>query len=589
LNIITEKKAINKALYLIEPSLHRNIIMLCVYLFIGMVLEMFSLGVLFPFLKVLIDKDTIKLYPQLSPFLNFLGNPSQEKLIYGGIIFILIIYSFKTFFLTFMTWKQNKFTSNLALSLSKRLFYGYLNQSYAFHLQNNSALLLRNIQIEVNQFTSAIQSLINLALESTIILSATILLLFVEPFATIWIITFLSLSAYIFNYAVKGKMIKWGNERQSTIGKSNKVLIEGLGSIKDIIMLNSKIYFNKKFIKYFQQHVNINAKVGAMNAAPRFYLEYLSVLGLTILILYTTLNHQDPQKLVPILGMFLVTAFRLMPSFNRIMSSVQLIKFSEPVVDLLYNELKNNENNLKSEINIESILEFNNLEIKNLYFSHQGSDNSIINNINLSIKRGETIGFIGPSGSGKSTLIDLFLGLLKPTCGEIKINDIDFKNMDGQWKRIIGYVPQSIFLLDDSIKNNIAFGVPFDKIDDKALEKSIEDAQLSEFINALESGINTEVGERGVRLSGGQRQRIGIARALYNNPQILLLDEATSALDFETEKLIMESIYTLKKNKTIVIIAHRLTTLEFCDIIYELNNGSIINNYKPNQIIQSKN
>lgn len=584
MNNSSKIKAINKILKLIEPSLHRSIIMLCLYLFIGMLLEMFSLGVLFPFLKVLIDKDAIKLYPKLSPFFNFLGNPSQEKLIYGGIIVILIIYSFKTFFLTFMTWKQNKFTSNLALSLSKRLFHGYLNQSYAFHLQNNSALLLRNIQIEVNQFTSGIQSLINLALECTIILSATILLLFVEPFATIWIITFLSISAYIFNFAVKEKMLEWGKERQFTIGKSNKVLIEGLGSIKDIIMLNSKIYFSKKFIKYFQRHVYINAKVGAMNAAPRFYLEYLSVLGLIILILYTTLNHQDPQKLVPILGMFLVTAFRLMPSFNRIMSAVQSIKFSEPVVDLLYNELKINENNFICESNTESKLEFNNLQINNLNFSHQGTENSIINNINLSINRGETIGFIGPSGSGKSTLIDLFLGLLKPTSGEIKINDTDITNLDSQWKRIIGYVPQSIFLLDDSIKNNIAFGVPFDKIDEKALEKSIDDAQLLEFINSLESGINTEVGERGVRLSGGQRQRIGIARALYNNPQILILDEATSALDFETEKLIMKSIYTLKKNKTILIIAHRLTTLEFCDIIYDLNYGSIKNNFKPNQI-----
>jgi ABC-type multidrug transport system fused ATPase/permease subunit len=271
----------------------------------------------------------------------------------------------------------------------------------------------------------------------------------------------------------------------------------------------------------------------------------------------------------------------MIPSVNRIMSALVNIRSAEPVVNLLYNELSSFDANAIVQDLEKSKFELEEIEVNKLSFHYKGAKDLAVNNINFNIKRGMSVGFIGTSGSGKSTLIDLLLGLLDCNSGEIKINGFDIKEIKRSWQNIIGYVPQSIYLTDDSLKNNIAFGLTDEEINEKQLRQAIQAAQLDEFVNSLPEGLNTYVGERGVRLSGGQRQRIGIARALYHNPQVLVLDEATSALDSKTEQGVIDAVNILKGNKTLIIVAHRLSTINSCDILYRLENGVIVQQGKP--------
>jgi ABC-type bacteriocin/lantibiotic exporter with double-glycine peptidase domain len=296
------------------------------------------------------------------------------------------------------------------------------------------------------------------------------------------------------------------------------------------------------------------------------------------------------EDLIPILSMFLAASFRLIPSINKIMASIQSIKFTKPVVDGIIEEFKiidSKKSIVKNETLKISTLNFeNNIEIKNLSFQYESTSKFILKNINLNIKKGSAIGFIGSSGSGKSTLIDIILGILTPSEGNIFIDKIDVNENLRLWQNLLGYVPQSIFLSDESIRNNIAFGIEEKLINEEQIQEAIQMADLQDFINSLPKGIETVVGERGVRLSGGQRQRIGIARALYYNPQIIIFDEATSALDASTEDNVMDSINKLKNIKTMIIVAHRLSTLSKCDIIYELSDGTVIKSLTSGELFK---
>jgi ABC-type bacteriocin/lantibiotic exporter with double-glycine peptidase domain len=289
------------------------------------------------------------------------------------------------------------------------------------------------------------------------------------------------------------------------------------------------------------------------------------------------------EHLIPTVGLFVAAAFRMLPSITRIMNSIQIIKISNNSIDILYDEFKSFINYDISSHSNDSITFNNNIKLHNIGFSYNNS--KFIEGLNLTIIKGETIGFIGQSGSGKSTIIDILLGLLKPKMGKILVDDKNVENNLRSWQDKIGYVPQTIFLTDDTLINNIAFGIEVNEIDNEKVLKCIQMAQLEEFIDSLPLGLHTFVGERGVRLSGGQRQRIGIARALYTNPEVLFLDEATSALDVNTEEHIMNMILQLKGEKTIIIVAHRHSTVKICDKIFKINHGKIIQEGHPNEIL----
>jgi ABC-type multidrug transport system fused ATPase/permease subunit len=318
---------------------------------------------------------------------------------------------------------------------------------------------------------------------------------------------------------------------------------------------------------------------------PKIWLEFVAVIALAVLVIAILFQNKDYGTILPTLGLFAVAAFRMIPSAIKILNAVQNIRYNEVSINIIYEDLKLEIPELV--LSTSEIIKFKSLEVKLLNFSYPDSSNLVLNNISFKIQKGQSIGIVGKSGSGKSTLVDILLGLLTPTNGEIVINNENINdsklNLRG-WQNAIGYVPQSIYLTDDTLRKNIAFGLPNNKIDDNAIIQAVKNAQLDEFIKSLPEGLDTQVGERGVRLSGGQRQRIGIARALYHNPSVLVLDEATSALDNSTEEAVMKCIENLK-NKTIIIVAHRLTTVKNCDFIIRLEKGEIIEAGIPDIIL----
>lgn len=566
--------------FLFSASQKKQLFILGILILIGIFFEMLGLGIMIPALGIILNPNAVQEHPSLIPIMKLFGSPTQQKLIIYGMSTLVFIYLLKTIYLMFLAWKQAKVSSSLSSYLAQKLFWGYLELPYSFHLQRNSSDLIRNIQSEVNLFNTVSIAFIGLTTEVSAISGVAVMLFIVEPLGAISVSTFLFIFAFVFHRMTRKKLLKWGEDRQEVEGRMARHLTEGFGSIKISKVMGKTDYFFDHFAHNNNRKANIFSKATTLQQFPRLYLELLAVIALSSFILVMILTGHSLGIILPTLGVFVVAAFRLMPSINRIMGGLQNIRYAKPVIDVLYEEFNT------IEINKRSILENKNEEldfkkeisINNLNFSYKESSSGplALKNISLNILKGESIGFIGPSGSGKSTLVDIIIGVLKPQSGFLKVDNIDIYNNLRSWQNHIGYVPQFIYLTDDTIINNIAFGIPPEKINKNAVLHALKGAQLLEFINNLPLGLDTIVGEQGVQLSGGQRQRIGIARALYNNPDILVLDEATSALDLQTELGVMEAITAMRGVKTILIIAHRLSTIEHCDRIFKMNTGMIV-------------
>ena len=574
-----------KILSLLSPSRRRQVISLMLFLLIGLILEMCGLGLLIPGLTLLLKSDIGNEYPALIPFLNFIGNPSQSELVIWSMVFLVVFYFIKEAFLVFVAWKQSQFSMNFSAELGQKLFRGYLYQPFIFHVQKNSAELLRNIQVEVHQFTGVTQAIINLLMESSIIIGIVSILIIVEPFGSLTVILFLTISSQIFNSLTKKRLLYWGQQRKDNSKFLNKHILQGLGGIKDIKLSGKEEYFFEEYSRQNLNYTNINIRVNTLSQIPRLYLEFLAVLGLATLVVVMTFQSRSIETMLPVLGVFLASAFRMIPSVNKILASSQVIRMGVPVVDGLYNEFL-----LLKDIPIvgQGLLNFSkDITLKNVVYQYPETSHKVLQNISIRITKGSTIGLIGLSGSGKSTLIDVLLGLFEPVSGEVYSDEIPIKTNVREWQSKIGYVPQTIYLTDDTIRNNIAFGISKEIINENDINRVVQSAHLDDFIKSLPMGLETIVGERGVKLSGGQRQRIGIARALYNDPPILVLDEATSSLDDDTEHVVMDAIKSLHGLKTIIIVAHRLSTIEHCDWLYRLEKGVIIEQGVPEKLLKN--
>tara|TARA_B110000027_G_C16117213_1_gene300770 strand:- start:2583 stop:3827 length:1245 start_codon:yes stop_codon:yes gene_type:complete len=411
----------------------------------------------------------------------------------------------------------------------------------------------------------------------------------IEPYGALGIGLTITLLGGIFYKASKIKLSEWGSVRQPLAGATIKAVMQGLGGIKDVKILGREQYFYDQFCGNNLILASILTKITTLQMVPRIFLELFAVLGLVLLIVIMQIQEKSLELLIPTLGVFVAAAFRLIPSVNKIIAAVQNIIYSKPVVNVLLNEFSLINQAKNSQVSGAIDIKFQSeIQLLNLDFSFDKLGNKILRNISLEIKKGSSVGIVGKSGSGKSTLIDIILGLLEPSKGQIIVDNFNIKNNIVSWQKHLGYVNQSIYLIDDDIRNNIAFGIENEQIDNKSLLDAINYAQLEEFISSLPDGVYTKVGERGVRLSGGQRQRIGIARALYRNPEILVLDEATSSLDNATEAAIMESLNIFKGTKTLIIVAHRLSTVENCDRIYSLKEGAIEFEGTPREILDKK-
>ena len=384
---------------------------------------------------------------------------------------------------------------------------------------------------------------------------------------------FFALLSLLFFQVTKRKLIFWGNQRQNIDKDVSKITLEGLTGIKTIKVLGRVTYFFSIFSQKMGARARIVSTQTTLSQLPRFFMELITILGLMMFIFFMLSSQKDVSQIITILGVFVAATFRMIPSISKIISALQVLKYYNVSLNIIYDEMKIE--NKEEQGEEEDLIFLKEIVVNNVSFRYKETLPDVLKKLNFVIKKGETIGFKGTSGSGKSTLADVIIGLYHPTQGEVTVDSKDIHKNVRTWQNKIGYVSQDIFLTDDSILKNVAFGISDEKINIKAVNEALDLAQLREFVDTLKEGAETIVGERGVQLSGGQRQRIGIARALYHQPEILILDEATASLDMATEESVMKSIDALKGQKTMLIIAHRLSTLKGCDIIYEIENGEI--------------
>lgn len=579
---------VRKLWFLLEHNDKKTSVLIFFLMIFGTILELIGIGLIIPVLAILGDETIIYKYPLLAKLVEFLGYPSHKTLVVYVMSLLFLVYLFKTLFLGYSIHKQSRFIYQLAAKTSAKLFKLYLFQPYPFHLHRNSAELIRIVSTDVTMLASVVQSSTIVIAELFILFGMFSLMFFVEPTGAFISMSVLSLSAWLFNLLTKKKLTKWGGENQFHGYKKFQHIQQGLGAAKDVKVLGREKQFVEKYNSHNVRIAVLSERQYTLSQYPRLFIELLAILGLITVTISMIFLGKDIRVVLPTLSLFALAAFRLMPSVNRIMSGIQTIQYSSPSIAIIHAELSKlksvSEKPFKDQFRFTRQISF-----ESVSFEYPSNNKTILREVSFSIQKGESIGIIGGSGAGKTTLIDLLLALFEPTSGSIKIDDVDVNDNIRGWQDQIGYVPQSIYLTDDTLRRNIAFGLEDNVIDEKKIYAAIKAAQLETFINKLKDGLDTEVGERGVRLSGGQRQRIGIARALYHNPQVLVLDEATSSLDNHTEKSVMEAINALHGKKTLVIVAHRLSTVERCDRVFRFENGIMVGQGTPSQMLTATN
>ncbi len=552
-------------------------LLLCIMV-AGSFLELLGVAVFQPFVNIIMMPGSIQENPYLARIYQMFGCSTTESFLTVVALGIIVIYVVKNVYL----WvEQNlilKFTYGVQQKLSTRLLTTYLAEPYTFHLNKNIAELQRSMQEDTGLFTQVLMHTLQLIAEVVVCVVLGIYLFSVSNSITVVIVGLLILCVVLFTKLTKRFTEELGKESQLYKGKLYQWVNQSLGGVKEVKVLNREDFFISSYRDYYTLYIKGVRINRLLSISPKYMVEAVCMTGLLIaIILKLNFGHGELDTFIPQLATFAVAAFRLLPSVGRINEHVNNILYAVPSVDLIYGDLKGIEDYQESkgeEEGKEWSFEHG-ITAKHITYAYPNTDTNVLEDASCVIPKGKTVAFIGSSGAGKTTMADIILGLLAPQRGKILVDDIDvFKNLT-MWHHQIGYIPQVIYLSDDTIRNNIAFGIHEDQIDEEAVRTALKKAQLAEFVDTLPDGLDTIVGDRGVRLSGGQRQRIGIARALYHDPEILVLDEATSALDNETETAVMEAIESLQGSKTMIIIAHRLTTIQNADIIYEVGDGKV--------------
>jgi len=565
---------LRKIFHLISDKELKRLYLLSFLLFVSVVIEVASLGLLFPTIELVLNSGNVSNNFIFSIFQFFdISNAYQIKITL--IILIVFLFLFKTIFMVIITFFQSKFLSKQKADISSSLFKLYLKQSYTFHLNSNSSLLFKNIHTETWHVNMYVAALIQIIVESSLVISVFAILIIIEPIGTIFISILLGLSSYLFFKKFKNRISDWGKKGVYLNEAISKITLESFNGIRELILYDKLKSVNDRYNKTINSKAEIEIKHQVMSQLPRFFIELIGIISIMVLVFIMLLQSKSSLNIISVASVFVAGTFRMMPSFNRILTSLQNLRFYKEPLKLVYDEFQK----LNTDYLNDGLSDFSfesDVTLENVSFGYDDKK-VILNNINLSISKGKTIGIIGESGAGKSTFVSLLTGLIKPTKGEILIGNKPLNENVKNWQNLVGYVPQSIFLLDDTILNNITLEYDQEKIDFERVNKCINDSQLNEFVNSLPDKLNTVVGEKGSLISGGQLQRIGIARALYSNPSILILDEASSALDSKTEGKLMDLIYNDLKGLTKVIISHNKSNLDKCDQVYEIKKGSLKN------------
>ena len=548
------------------------------YSIINSILELISIGVLIPIFTTLFDEKNEKINYVFS-FLPFSNLTFYNKMIILSFFFFFLILV-KNLFSLFFVYKQSKLAFIIRQRLSYDLFKIYISQKYSYFFLKKTSEILRNIRAP-NNFAVMISSIISLILDLVIVIVLISFLIYVNYKATFILIIIFGSLIYLFHKIWRKKLYTMGQQKQDIEADITKMITENILSIKEIIIYGKEIFFLNIFGKKILKDSKLTFHVELIQQLPRIIIELLVAGLIFMLIFYLSFKNTPKEDLVFILGSFSIIAIRLMPIASRITQSLQKIKYYTPNIELIYNEFFSNDNISRNsdfeKSNFVNDKKFEKLEIKDINYSYNKSNKVFKNNLNLVIKKGDFIGVYGKSGSGKSTFINLITGLLEPDTGIVQVDGQNIQDNTKLWQNNIGYVPQNVYLLDNSITNNVAFGEDNDLIDQNRINKVSKYTKLDEFVLNLSDKFNTSVGEQGMLVSGGQKQRIGLARAFYKDPEVIILDEATVALDKKIEDEIMKLILTLKNEKTFIIVSHDRNILKNCNKIFSIETNSIIN------------
>ncbi len=557
--------------------------LLFLVIIIGAFVELVGVSAVLPFISAVLEPQQIVQNPYLGAVYRVLGfgNMNEYIVFLGGLI--IVVYIVKNVYVYVMHSMQYRFTYENQRELSYRMMNCYMRQPYLFHINHNSAELSRNINEDTVSFFEAILAGLQLASEGGVCLALLLFLLYRDSFITAGMIALMGIFGFVFLKVFRRKLKAAGRRSREKQGSTRQAVLEALGGIKEIKVLNREQVFVENYNEEYKEYAESNRKFKVYSMIPKPVMETVAISGLLLIVCVKVALGADAVTFIPTITVFAVAAFRMLPSANRMAEYLSRIMFSKPAIDAIYHDLQEIDRlteNLKTIEDTDEISFEKEIRVENISFHYPGTEKEVFSHASLVIPKNKSVAFIGPSGQGKTTLADIILGLLEPQEGAVLVDGKDIRRGMHAWNRKLGYIPQSISLLDASIRDNILFGIEREEIDEGRLWEALREAQLKEFIDTLEDGLDTVIGEGGVRLSGGQRQRIGIARALYHNPQVLVLDEATSALDNDTEAAVMEAIDYLAGSKTLIIIAHRLSTIQNCDLVYTIEGGRIVSSHR---------
>ena len=552
--------------------------------FIAAILETLGVSVIVPLVNVLLQPEQLFEISYIRSLTDFFGIHTNEGLIVLIIIGVVLVYIFKNLFFIFFCWMKSKYSCKVQRESSVYMMQSYMNRGYDLFLKRNVSELIQGVNGDVASLYQIINSLLQLVTQLMIATFICIYMCYTDWQIAVGVILSAVICLLIIFIFFRKRMLQAGIQMRTYGIRSSQALLQAFQGIKEVLVMRKQKYF----IKEFEENTCKSQKAAIVQSIggeiPAYIIEAICIVGIMTILGIRIVNVFNPQNFVAVLASFAIGAFRILPALGKISISINMLSSSMPGFNAVYENLieARTYNDTFFDVESEDEERYRDLtfeeavRIQELSFAYNSEQKKVLNRLSLEIPKGKSIAFVGESGAGKSTLADLILGVLIPDEGEVLMDNVNIRKIPGVWGRLIGYVPQSIYLSDVSICKNIAFGIEESEIDENSVKSALEKAELLDFVQSLPNGIHTKVGDRGVRLSGGQRQRIGIARALYHDPEILILDEATSALDNETEKSVMEAVDSLHGKMTLIIIAHRLTTIKNCDVIYEISDGGAV-------------
>lgn len=581
------RKILKKLNLLLDAHQKHVMVGLVFVMLIGAVLEAAGITLIIPILEVIIDPDAIAQNKyHMGDIYSWLHMQSVKEFAIVIMAAIVVVFLVKNLYLFLEQKILLSFIYKNQFRTSNRMMINFMKRPYEYYLNANTSIIQRNITSDINNVYALILNLLQLTSEVIVFIILVAILLVVDARMILTIAVLLILVLAIIKKFLKPVMLKAGKDNQDYYAGLFRIISESVDAVKEIKIANKENYFINEYSACGEGYVNAVQKYTLCSSTPRLLIEWIMIAGLVIYMIFEIMTGTgDLASMVPQIGVFGMAAARLLPSANRINTYLTNISYFTPFLD-------NVSDNLQEEIhdkNISYRLEdydpsgtaqklpvTKTIEMRDITYHYPNSDVLIFDHADVTFPVGKSIGIVGASGGGKTTLIDIMLGLLKPSSGQILADGVDVQTNYAGWLRNIGYIPQSIYMLDTTIRKNVAFGIPDDQIDDEKVWRALKEAQLDEHVRSLPEGLDTMIGQHGIRFSGGQRQRIGIARALFEDPEVLVLDEATSALDNETEAAIMDSVNRLHGKKTLIIIAHRLETIEKCDIVYRVQDKGVV-------------